>query len=665
MPKSTNGSISLAFRSTTVIIVERMTQKEKQQNKKAPPSRGPAPLAEITIKAVVLGVVLSVILSAANAYLGLFAGMTVSASIPAAVVSMGLLRLFRNNTILENNIVQTAASAGESLAAGVIFTIPAMMILGQEISVFWIAVIAGFGGVLGVLFTIPLRRSLILQGDLKFPEGVATAEVLEAGQQGHGIKQLVHAGLFGGLFKIGANGIGLWPQTLEGAARAGGSILYFGTNLSPALLSVGYIVGLNIAVLVFLGGVLNWLVAIPIVAAMGEWPLAADGQAMHAKEYAGMLWSEQTRYLGVGAMLIGGLWTIFHMRSSLLGGILSGLKAYNDPAQATALSREDKDIPMKWVLVLIAGSIIPLFLLYQVFVQHVTISLTMAVVMVVTGFIFSGVAAYMAGLVGSSNNPLSGLTISTVVVAALLLVVLMGKEAAHGPAAAIIVASAVCCAGAIAGDNMQDLKAGQIVGATPYKQQIMQIVGTVSAALVIGPVLILLKNAYGFAGVPDVGPEALAAPQANLMASIAEGVFGGGLPWNFVIAGMVLAAAIIALDCWLVRRGSSFRTPVLAVAVGIYLPLELSVPIFLGGLVHWAGSRIRGNTATSREGLLFASGLITGEALMGILLAIPVVILKQHDIALPFWNIPFGGWLGTAALAAAVFLLYRQARLKA
>jgi putative OPT family oligopeptide transporter len=409
--------------------------------------------------------------------------------------------------------------------------------------------------------------------------------------------------------------------------------------------------------------VLNWLVAIPIVAATGDWPLTTDGQAIPAKEYAGILWSSQTRYLGVGAMLVGGLWTIFHMRRSLLGGIVSGLKAYNDPAQAAVLSRQDKDIPMKWVLVLIAASIVPLFLVYQVFVQHVTISLTMAVVMVATGFIFSGVAAYMAGLVGSSNNPLSGLTISTVVVAALLLAFLMGKEAANGPAAAIIVASAVCCAGAIAGDNMQDLKAGQIVGATPYKQQIMQIVGTISAALVIGPVLVLLKNAYGFAGIPGASPDALAAPQANLIASIADGVFGGGMPWGFVIAGMILAIVIIALDCWLLRQGSAFRTPVLAVAVGIYLPLELSVPIFFGGLVHWAASRIRGNTSTSRKGLLFASGLITGEALMGILLAIPVVILKQHDITLPLWNIPFDAWLGTAALAGAIVLLYRQARL--
>jgi putative OPT family oligopeptide transporter len=634
-------------------------------------------LPEITVKAFLLGVLLSVILSAANAYLGLFAGMTVSASIPAAVVSMGVLRLFRKSNILENNIVQTAASAGESLAAGVIFTMPALIILDfwQAFNIFWILVIAGFGGILGVLFTIPLRRSLIVQGDLKFPEGVATAEVLETGQHGKGVKHLVHAGIFGGLFKLGANGLGFWPEAVSGGARVGGSIAFFGSKLSPALLSVGYIVGLNIAVLVFLGGALNWLVVIPAYAALQDWPAhpqghALAGQAIGAFEYAEFLWSTQTRYLGVGAMLVGGLWTIFHMRSSLLTGILSGLKAYKDPERTAAVKREDKDIPMKWVLVLIVASIVPLFVVYQFFVQDLSVSLTMAVTMVVTGFIFSGVAAYMAGLVGSSNNPLSGLTIATVVVSALLLVLLMGKGAVNGPAAAIIVGSVVCCAGAIAGDNMQDLKDDQIVGATPYRQQIMQIVGTISAALVIGPVLVLLHKAYGFAGTPGAGPDALAAPQANLMASIAQGVFGDGLPWVFVFGGMALAVGIIMLDCWLVRAGSNFRMPVLAVAVGVYLPFELSVPIFVGGLVHFMAGRILSKSKVVSEtagsnGLLFASGLVTGEALMGILIAIPVVLLKQRDIDLPLWKLPYGAIFGVVLLGLLTLRLYRLAAGKA
>jgi len=656
-------------------------------------------LPEITIKAVILGVVLSVILAAANAYLGLFAGMTVSASIPAAVVSMGVLRLFRRSNILENNIVQTAASAGESLAAGVIFTLPALVIMGfwKEFNFFWVMIIAGFGGTLGVLFTIPLRRSLIVEGDLKFPEGIATAEVLETGQRGgRGVLYIAAAALVSGLFKLGAKGIGLWPELVEGAKGIGGSIAYFGSNLSPALLSVGYIVGLNIAVLIFIGGACNWFVAIPICAGLSDWPTyAADhemaGQAISATEYAFQIWSSKTRYLGVGGMLVGGLWTILQMRRSLVSGIRSGLRAYRrlEQGRTAEIPRTEKDMPMKWVLVLIAASVVPLFLVYQVFVQDVSVSLPMAVTMLIAGFVFSAVAAYMAGLVGSSNNPISGVTIATVVVSSLLLLILMGSESTNGPAAAIIIGSVVCCAAAIAGDNMQDLKAGYIVKATPWRQQVMQVVGTASGALIIAPVLMLLHKAYGFRGQADAGPDALAAVQANLMASVAQGVFGGDVPWAYVFIGMAVAVAVIILDLYLKSIESSFRTPVLAVAIGFYLPLELSVPIFAGGLIHSAVGRFhrrRGTAAeqvtqAGRNGLLFASGLITGEALMGILLAIPIILLKQIDVTLPFFNIddsivalfrvvgitlPFrpvvGPVLGIILLLGVAYWLYRIAR---
>jgi putative OPT family oligopeptide transporter len=639
-------------------------------------------LPEITIKAFVLGVVLSMVLAAANAYLGLFAGMTVSASIPAAVVSMGLLRLFRNHNILENNIVQTAASAGESLAAGVIFTLPALVIMGfwdgfGGINFWWITVIAAFGGLLGVLFTIPLRRSLIVEGELQFPEGIATAEVLETGEEGgKGIWTIATASIVGGLFKVCAKGIGLWPEAIEGARGLGRTLIYGGSNLSPALLSVGYIVGLNIATLIFLGGVVNWYIAIPICAAVSE--SAAD---VGAVDRAYGIWSTQTRYIGVGGMLIGGLWTIFKMRSSLLSGIKSGLHAYRAIGQEQVkIERTEKDMPMKWVLMLIVGSIVPLFLVYQTFVADVSISLPMAVVMLVAGFLFSAVAGYMAGLVGSSNNPISGITIATIVVASLLLLLLMGKGAEGGPAAAIVIGSVVCCAAAIAGDNMQDLKAGRIVGATPWKQQVMQIVGTLSAAIVIAPVLMLLHQAYGFSGEPGMPPEemgdALSAVQANLMASVSQGVFEGNMPWTFAFIGMGVAVGIIVLDTVLESWKSKFRTPVLAVAIGFYLPLELSVPIFAGGIVHWAVQGFHKRRGTAREkiyqsgrsGLLFASGLITGEALTGILLAIPIVILKNFEIDLPiirhFWGktVPFGGWIGAALLVGVAYWLYLTAR---
>ncbi len=662
-------------------------------------------LPEITIKAFILGVVLSVVLAAANAYLGLFAGMTVSASIPAAVVSMGVLRLFRRSNILENNIVQTAASAGESLAAGVIFTLPALVIMGfwQDFNYLWVTIIAGFGGTLGVLFTIPLRRSLIVEGKLKFPEGIATAEVLKTGQRGgSGVIYIAVAAVAGALFKVGAKGIGLWPEIIEGARRLGGSMAYFGSNLSPALLSVGYIVGLNIAVLIFLGGACNWFVAIPICASLSDWPVYPNGheltgQAISAVTFAGQIWSAKTRYLGVGGMLVGGLWTIFRMRKSLVSGITSGLRAYRGTADSVpakrgssqvVIERTEKDMPMKWVLVLIVASVVPLFLVYQVFVRNISVSLPMAATMLIAGFIFSAVAGYMAGLVGSSNNPISGVTIATVVVSSLLLLVLMGKGAENGPAAAIIIGSVVCCAAAIAGDNMQDLKAGYIVQATPWRQQVMQVVGTVSGALVIAPVLMLLYKAYGFEGQADAGPDALIAVQANLMASVARGVFRGGLPWAYVFIGMGIATGIILLDLYLESIQSAFRTPVLAVAIGFYLPLELSVPIFAGGLIHYAVSKFHSRRKTaaeqveesSRNGLLFASGLITGEALMGILLAIPIILLKQIGISLPFFNIdkllvrvlglfgitmpelPVGAVLGTILLLGVAYLLYRTAR---
>ncbi len=682
-------------------------------------------LAEITVKAVVLGVLLSMILAAANAYLGLFAGMTVSASIPAAVISMGVLRLFKKHNILENNIVQTAASAGESLAAGVIFTLPALVILGYwddfgGRNFWWITIIAAFGGLLGVLFTIPLRRSLIVEGELQFPEGIATAEVLETGEEGgKGIRIIAKAAVVGALFKVGAKGIGLWPEILEGAWSIKRILLYGGSNLSPALLSVGYIVGINIAILIFLGGAANWYVAIPSISAQNEWPvyqLASEiedpnawnvfaveyktidtnapakkiekvtkhnadvdkhlGKPVEGAAYANRIWSKKTRYIGVGAMLIGGLWTIFKMRNSLFSGVRSGLRAYRSmPGGQAEIARTDRDMPMKWILVLIVASIVPLFLVYQTFVHNVAIALPMAIVMLIAGFLFSAVAGYMAGLVGSSNNPISGITIATIVVASLLLVLMMGRGAPNGPAAAIIIGSVVCCAAAIAGDNMQDLKAGRIVGATPWKQQVMQMVGTLSAAIVIAPTLMLLDAAYGFKGQEGAGKDALAAVQANLMASVARGVFKGDMPWNFAFIGMGVAVLIIALDLLLEAKKSNFRTPVLAVAIGFYLPLELSVPIFFGGLIAWAVKSFRRKLATrseevegsSRSGLLFASGLITGEALMGITLAVPIVILKQYDVGLPYIEhvtghiLPYGGIIGTVMLIGVAVWLYNTA----
>ena len=614
-------------------------------------------LAEITLKSILLGGFLAVVLGAANMYLGLFAGLTVSASVPAAVISMAILRAFRNSNILENNIVQTAASAGESVAAGVIFTIPALVILGvwTEFDYWETTMIAGFGGILGVLFSIPLRRALIVQSPLKFPEGVATAEVLKVGEsRGAGIWHIATAGAIGAVFKLGDTGLRLWGGVMEQATYAGGTILYFGSNLSPALVAVGYIVGLNIAVLVFLGGALNWLIAIPIVAMMeGIDPATPAAQA------AGTIWSTQTRYIGVGAMVIGGLWALVRLRRSLIDGIRSGAAAYRQSrAGASARIRTDRDMPIQWIGVAIVVAVVPLYLIFEYITGRPLISAVMAVVMLVAGFLFSAVAAYMSGLVGSSNNPVSGVTIATILSSALLLRLMLGPDDLLGPASAILIGAVVCCAAAMSGDNLQDLKTGYVVGATPYKQQIMQAVGVIAAAVVAAPTLTLLLTAYGIGAPTETHPDPLTAPQATLMASVARGVFEGGLPIAMVAVGMSIAVGVIALDLYLESRGSSFRTPVLALAVGIYLPFELSVPIAIGGLIAWFAARVRPVQAQD-HGVLFAAGLITGEALIGIGMAIPIVIYGRPDV-LAFWGVHEGNLPGIVLLAAVVFLLYRS-----
>jgi len=624
-------------------------------------------LPQLTVKAVLLGIILSIVLAGANAYLGLFAGMTVSASIPAAVISMGILRLFRESNILENNIVQTSASAGESLAAGVIFTLPALIILGywQIFDYWWVCVIAGLGGLLGVLFTVPLRRSLIVEQKLMFPEGTATAEVLKVGEDpGKGLKLLGLAALTGGLVKFAETGLRVWPGVAQSATYAGQSgIAYVGTNLSPALLSVGFIVGLNIAALVFIGGCISWYVAIPIYSSFflgNDAALLAQFEAgANATDLAFAIWTTKIRYLGVGAMLVGGIWALISMRGSLLSGIASGLHQYR--SGATDVAHTDRDTPMQIVLVGIAIFVVPLFVLYNAIVDSVAIGLVMTLIMVVTGFLFSAVAAYMAGLVGSSNNPISGITIATILFSSLLLLWLMGGVDT-GPAAALMVGAVVCCAAAIAGDNLQDLKAGYIVGATPWKQQLMQCVGVVSAVLVMAPILNLLLEAYGL-GVPTADkPNALLAPQATLMASVAQGVFAGGLPWGMVAIGAGIGVVIIVTDEILKARGSSVRAPVLAVAVGIYLPLELAVPIFAGGLIaHFAGRNQASDELSLRHGMLFAAGLITGEALIGILMAVPIVLSGEAEVFAVPEGIRQGGLVGLLVIAAVAFALYRIA----
>jgi putative OPT family oligopeptide transporter len=612
-------------------------------------------MRELSAATLLLAIVLAVVMAAANAYLGLFAATTVSASIPAAVVSMGVLRFFGGN-ILQNNIVQTAATSGEGVAGGVIFTVPALVLLGtwSDFHYWETTALAAFGGLLGVLFTIPLRRAMIIEQPLRFPEGVATAEVLKAGHEGGaGLGRIAAAAAAGGLFKLGGTGLRLWQETAAVAVQAGKPVFYLGTQVSPALVAVGTIVGLNVAVLVFLGGVANFLVAVPIYSATHH-VTGGDAMAM-----AGTIWSEKTRYLGVGAMLAGGLWTLVTLTPSLARGIRASLARATAKGDAAPL-RTELDVPFRWVATLVLASIVPLTFVFLHFVGSVGLAIFMALFVVVAGFLFSAVAAYMAGIVGSSNNPISGVTIATVLSAAVLLK-LLGMDGNAGPAAAIFVGSAVCCAAAMGGDTMQDLKAGHLLGSTPWKQQLMQAVGVVAAVFVMAPVLDLLNQAY------TIGSKDLVAAQASLMAEVARGIFRGDLPWEMIFSGAGVAAGVIAIDAWLGARKASFRAPVMAFAVGIYLPVELATPIFAGGVIaHLAsragarrGASAEAATAAAQDSLLFAAGLITGEALMGILLAIPIVVL-QDTAALALLDAP-PMWLGLVLLIPLLWWMKRVA----
>ena len=629
-------------------------------------------LPETTIKAFFLGALLSMVLAAANAYLGLFAGLTVSASIPAAVLSMAILRIFKNHNILENNIVQTAASAGESLAAGVIFTFPALVLMGYwDKFHYWETVlIALSGGILGVLFTVPLRSALIVKQKLQFPEGVATSEVLKTGEKGgKAVKYLIQGSLIGAFVKLAEGGLKLWSGTGSAASMWGGKVYaFFAMNLSPALIGVGYIVGLRISFLVFAGGVISWYIAIPwYIAANGLMPVDGDSVGLGYE-----IWTTQIRFLGVGAMVVGGLWALINLRGAIGMAVGSGIKAIKNKVDTSTVLRTERDTPMSWVMVAIAVMVIPIFIIYLREIHDIAISGMMAIFMVIAGFLFSAVAGYMAGLVGSSNNPISGVTIATILTASLLLLLILGAESEKGPAAAILIGAVVCCAAAIAGDNMQDLKAGHILGATPQKQQIMQVVGVVSAALVMPLVLQLLMDAYGFGPATAAHPDSLAAPQATLMQSVAEGVFSGDLPWPMIYAGMAIGVVIILLDKYQERRGSDFRIPILAVAVGIYLPFELDSAIMLGGLIAWVVSRYQRSQSTADEyesrqkssengGLLMASGLITGEALIGILLAIPVAITGSSTV-LALAEEPFGALPGVVVILAVCYWLYAMSK---
>ncbi len=609
---------------------------------------------EITLKAFFLSIFLSIILSSAMVYLGLYAGMTISASIPAAIMSMGILRLFKNSNILENNIVQTAASAGESLAAGVIFTLPALLLIGywDSISYWEVTKIAMVGGILGALFTVPLRRALILKAQLRFPEGVATAAVLKTGHETdakkskESLKMIAFSALLGGFVKLGELAFSIWSSALGGAVAIKGAIFGMGASLSPSLISVGYIVGRNIGILVFSGGVISWVIAIPIYSYM----YGFEGENYF--DIANGIWNAKIRYLGVGAMVVGGIWSVIQLAKPLIESIQLSIKTLKESADN--LSLEEKDLPINYVFAAILAMLVPISLTYFGIIGSWTSAIILSLVMTIFGFLFSAVAAYMAGVVGSSNNPISGVTIATILFSSLLIISFFDVDSSKGAAAAILIGAVVCCAAAIGGDNLQDLKTGNIVGATPWKQQLMQLVGVSSAALTLGIVLTLLHEAYG------IGSSELPAPQAVLMTNVANGVFSGNLEWGMIYAGAILGIFIILLDQYQARRNAEFRFPILVVAIGIYLPVELTLPIFIGGMLNHFASKTASEDGKN-NGLLMASGLITGEALMAIFIAVPLFFDKNYWPSLAL-SAPMDDLIGLAIIIMILYRLFLVAR---
>ena len=609
---------------------------------------------EITLKAFFLSIFLSIILSSAMVYLGLYAGMTISASIPAAIMSMGILRLFKNSNILENNIVQTAASAGESLAAGVIFTLPALLLIGywDTISYLEVTKIAMVGGILGALFTVPLRRALILKAQLRFPEGVATAAVLKTGHETDSeksqksLKLIGISALVGGFVKLGELAFSVWSSALGGAIAIKGAIFGMGASLSPSLFSVGYIVGRNIGILAFTGGLISWAVAIPIYSYL----YGFEGENYF--ESANIIWNAKIRYLGVGAMVVGGIWSVIQLAKPLIESIQLSLKTLKESSDNISL--EERDLPINYVFMAIMAMLIPIALTYFGIIGSWTSAIILSFVMLVFGFLFSAVAAYMAGVVGSSNNPISGVTIATILFSSLLIITFFDVDSSKGAAAAILIGAVVCCAAAIGGDNLQDLKTGNIVGATPWKQQLMQLVGVSSAALTLGIVLTLLHEAYG------IGSSDLPAPQAVLMTNVANGVFAGNLEWGMIYAGAILGIIIILIDQYQAYRKADFRVPILAVAIGIYLPIELTLPIFIGGMLNHIASKTASEEGKN-NGLLIASGLITGEALMAIFIAIPLFFDKNYWPSLTLSS-PFDDLVGIGIISIILYRLFLIAR---
>ena len=582
---------------------------------------------ELTVTSVIMGCILAVIFGAANAYLGLRVGMTVSASIPAAVISMGVIRvLLRRNSILESNMVQTIGSAGESLAAGAIFTMPALFLWAEEgltskPGIVEITLIALCGGILGVLFMVPLRNALIVKehATLLYPEGTACADVLLAGEEGGANASTVFSGMgLAAIFKFVVDGLKLLPADVAAAFKSfKGEI---GMEVYPALLGVGYIVGPKIASYMFVGSLMGWMVIIPMICLFGPdtWMYpAAEGTTiaqLYANGGAAAIWSTYVKYIGAGAIATGGIISLIKSLPLIVTTFRDSMKSMKG-SKSTSTARTAQDLPMQFILL---GVFAMVFIIW--IVPAIPVTLLGAFIIVIFGFFFATVSSRMVGLVGSSNNPVSGMAIATLLIATFA-IKSSGKTGIDGMTAAIAVGSVICIIAAIAGDTSQDLKTGYLLGATPKKQQMGEMLGVVVSGLAIGGVLYLLNAAWGY------GTAEIPAPQAQLMKMIVEGIMGGNLPWGLVFIGVFLAICLEIL-----------RIPVMPFAIGLYLPIYLNATIMIGGVVRGLLDRRKGvdektKTAQSTDGTLYCAGMIAGEGLVGILLAVFAVFGISLDMS--------------------------------
>ena len=577
---------------------------------------------ELTVTSIITGIILAIVFGAANAYLGLRVGMTISASIPAAVIAMGVTRIIlKKNSILESNMVQTIGSAGESLAAGAIFTMPALFLWAKEglieqPSILTISLITVCGGILGVLFMIPLRNSIIVQehGTLPYPEAQACAEVLLAGEEKGSEAKAVFAGMgVAAAFKFIIDGLKMVPEVISIPLKA--LKTEFTTEIYPAVVAVGYICGYKISSFLFAGGLLAWFVMIPAIAVFGGntvlFPANCSVAELYAAGGASAIWSNFVRYIGAGALAAAGIISLIKSLPLICKTFASAMKGLKNSNGVNSDDRTSKDLSIKFVLIGVLVVVLAIWLL-----PPIQAGLVSALLIVLFGFFFATVSSKMVGLVGSSNNPVSGMAIATLLIATILLKI-TGDTGSHGMVSAITIGSIICIIAAIAGDTSQDLKTGYLLGATPKKQQIGELIGAVISALTIGGVLILLNTAWGF------GSKELSAPQATLMKLVTEGVMNGNLPWNFVFIG---AACTVIFEI--------LGMPSLAVSIGIYLPLELTAPIMIGGVLRKIMDKKNNSSSSeSSRGVLFSSGLIAGEGLLGVLLAILTVAGVADKIA--------------------------------